>query len=178
MKTEVWRHVIGYEGRYMVSNLGRVQSIGREVDYPNGVKINLSKRILKLTTHKYGYKIASMNMNGHNKKVGVHILVAKAFIPNPDNKPQVNHIDGDKANNNVSNLEWVTSAENASHNILPKMKHKHIGVRYEPRGGSWVAGISKGNKRIHIGTFKTEEEAHKARTEYLKTHLIPNKYAN
>jgi hypothetical protein len=74
-------------------------------------------RNLKQKTNKYGYKTVILQENGYRKDFTVHRLVALAFIPNPDNRPCVNHIDGDKSNNCVSNLEWVTEKENAYHAV-------------------------------------------------------------
>lgn len=75
-----------------------------------------SNKYLKTRFNEFGYECASLlNDEGHRQNVKVHRLVAMAFIPNPENKPEVNHIDGDKSNNNVSNLEWVTSKENKAH---------------------------------------------------------------
>ena len=106
MELEQWKMVPDYEGMYMVSNLGRVKSIrfGRE-------------RILKASTSQSGkgYKQVCLCKNGVKKYIGVHILVAMAFIPNPKNLPEVNHKDEDKSNNCVDNLEWCTASENSLH---------------------------------------------------------------
>lgn len=116
----IWRDIKGYEGYYQVSSDGRVRSLDRYVPSKND-SIKLCRgveRVLALNEH--GYLQTSLYNHGmNNKKNGkhymVHRLVAEAFIPNPENKPEVNHKDGDKLNNNVSNLEWVTKSENVRH---------------------------------------------------------------
>ena len=107
MTKEVWRDIEGYEGYYQVSNIGKVRSLDRVVVHEEGTKRNLKGDILK--THiKYGYVYVTLSKNNKLKSYRVHRLVAKAFIPNPNNYPSVNHKDENRKNNNVTNLEWCT----------------------------------------------------------------------
>lgn len=103
--TEVWKAIDGYEGLYEVSNFGRVRSLPRRTT---------SGRILKLEIKK-GYQYAHLRNLEKSAHLRVHRLVANAFIPNPDNKPQINHINGNKTDNSASNLEWCTCSENQRH---------------------------------------------------------------
>lgn len=113
--TEIWKAVAGYEEFYQVSNLGNVRSLDRKV-WNGHAFYNKPGRVLKpISVGKYqGVQIA---VNGKSKKFYIHRLVAKAFIENPLKKETVNHIDGNKLNNNVKNLEWVTQGENLLHAI-------------------------------------------------------------
>ena len=113
---EIWKPVIGYEGLYEVSNLGRVRSVDRLVNYSNG-QIHLHKgRILSPgVTDKLGYLQVALCNNGKIKHKMVYRLVAEAFIPNPDNLPQVNHKDENAFNNCVDNLEWCTIEYNINY---------------------------------------------------------------
>ena len=103
METEIWKDIDGYEGRYQVSNFGRVKSFWH------------GEHILKPVLLNIGYQQVTLCANGKHELVRVHRLVAKAFVDNPDNKPQVNHINGDKQDNRATNLEWVTASENRYH---------------------------------------------------------------
>jgi len=114
---EIWKDIDGYEGYYQVSNMGRVRSVDRVVEHNKGGYCQLKGRLLKLYTTKKGYDRVNLNKNGKIKFFLVHRLVTQAFIPNPESKPQVNHIDGVKTNNNVSNLEWCTPSENIKHSF-------------------------------------------------------------
>lgn len=104
----MWRDIPGYEGVYIVCDDGRI-------GYPNAFGV------LKPTATKSGYQRVTLykRENGERtrKSFMVHRIVAAAFIPNPDNKPQVNHINGDKADNRVENLEWCTATENMVHSV-------------------------------------------------------------
>lgn len=107
-----WRYVKGFEGLYMVSDTGKVKSLG------NGNSTNpqfSTHRILKTRYSTNGYEKVKLNKDGIRTHTHVHRLVASAFIDNPEQKPEVNHKDGDKLNNNASNLEWVTPSENQKH---------------------------------------------------------------
>lgn len=108
---EEWRDIKGYEGLYQISSLGEVKSVERIS--PQGHR--LKERIRKTYIDRYGYRAINLCKNGVITKYDIHRLVAIAFIPNPEEKPQVNHIDGNKLNNCVENLEWNTCSENISH---------------------------------------------------------------
>lgn len=111
---EIWKDIQGHEGYYQVSNKGRVMSLERKVKIRNGYRTVFNK-VRKPFKTKEGYFQICIYENNNYKPYLIHRLVAQAFIPNPDNKPHVNHIDGDKTNNNSWNLEWVTTSENNKH---------------------------------------------------------------
>ena len=127
IENEIWVDVIGYEGHYMVSNLGRVKSLDRVIQHLYSGYSTLKGKILKQKVSKSGYCQLNLALNGKHKMAIVSRLVALAFIENIDNKKEVNHIDGNGLNNNVSNLEWVTPSENILHsyNVLNRAKHTH-----------------------------------------------------
>lgn len=107
---EIWRDVVGYEGLYQVSNYGNVKSLSREVNNGNGTYFTKEKILKPMENHK-GYLGVELQDKWHF----IHRIVATTFIENPENKPQVNHIDCDKKNNRVENLEWCTNSENQIH---------------------------------------------------------------
>ena len=113
---EIWKDVVGFEGRYQVSNIGNVKSLHyRGHDY---------ERLLKPAEHHTGYLIVRLG-NKPAKICLVHQLVAKAFIPLVEGKKFVNHIDGNKRNNCAENLEWVTAQENITHAIKTGLRNPH-----------------------------------------------------
>lgn len=119
---EIWKDVIGYEELYQVSNLGKVRSFPRKGTHTK--KINL----LKPSKNKKGYLQVSLSKNKNRKTISIHRLVAQTFIDNPNNLPQVNHIDGNKLNNCVDNLEWCTNEYNMKESIklgLRKNSYKY-----------------------------------------------------
>lgn len=113
MIDEVWVNIENFEGLYQISNLGNVKSMNRIVDIGNGKIYTQKEKIIK----NYGktYRQVNLYKNAKCYHFYIHILLAKAFIPNSNNKEQVNHIDGNKFNNDLRNLEWVTRSENARH---------------------------------------------------------------
>lgn len=115
---EIWKPIEGTDGRYEVSNTGKIRSL-------NYNKTGQIKE-LKQKTDRYGYKTVIIHMDGKQKYPSIHRLVANAFIPNPQNKPQVNHISGDKTDNRVENLEWCTASENVKHAFGAGLKASSI----------------------------------------------------
>jgi hypothetical protein len=121
MAIEIWKPVAGFEGLYEVSNLGRVKSFQNKKD----------GHIVSQSISKWGYLLCNLWKGNKCKTVSVHRLVAKAFIPNPKNKPVINHIDCDKTNNRVENLEWTTQKENVHHSV--KLGHyENSGAENKP----------------------------------------------
>lgn len=114
---EIWRDIKGTNGYYQVSSWGRVKSVDRCVIGSDGRQIMRKGKLLSPYITKKGYlKVALyLNNNGENTKFRIHRLVAETFIPNPQNLPEVNHIDGNKINNSVTNLEWCTGEYNREH---------------------------------------------------------------
>lgn len=122
-KTEIWKPIIGYEGLYEVSSMGRVRSLDRITSYIS--RTQEGKEYTTTHTHKgklmkqhnnhFGYKVIALCINGKYRTCMVHRLVAEAFTPNPNNYPIVNHKDENKQNNCVENLEWCTQQYNINY---------------------------------------------------------------
>ena len=120
MQDEIWKEISGYEGYFEVSNLGNFRSKDRVIKYKsNGTRLYPGK-LLKTETIVEGYQRIVLMKEAIKKRYMCHRLVAQEFVPNPDNKPYVNHINGNKADNRAENLEWVTQSENElhSHSVL------------------------------------------------------------
>lgn len=128
MKEEIWKSMKDFEEGYLISNIGRIKSKERVVDYGGNMKALRKSKILGFRVGKYGYTYTVISLYRVRKTVKHHRLVAEHFIPNPENLPQVNHIDGSKFNNSVYNLEWCTSKQNMNHAYRTGLKH---GVRGE-----------------------------------------------
>lgn len=108
-----WKLIEGFDGIYSVSNYGEVKN-------------NRTGRLMKQRKTEKGYLRVGLTTNGKPKCMRVHRLVAQAFIPNPEDKPEVNHIDFNKENNCVNNLEWVTGKENTNHSLGNRKKSNKI----------------------------------------------------
>jgi hypothetical protein len=168
---EQWKDIKGYEGLYQVSNLGRVKSLPKI----SGCCFQSEMLIKPHKDHK-GYLYVGLCKNAKYKYFKVHRLVADAFILNPDHKPFINHINYDKANNNVSNLEWVTAKENSQWSLENNRKgqlkkNKPIsGHHYIQKRGknSYRFQFNKDNKCIVRKAFKKLEDAIQYRNRWLE----------
>ena len=121
---EIWKEISGFEGFYEVSTHGRVRSIDRTITDSNGKKFNKKGMVLVLTSNKgkdddddKGYLYIYLHKDGKRKRYYVHRLVAETFIPNPENKPEVDHINTNRHDNRACNLRWTTKSENMNNEI-------------------------------------------------------------
>lgn len=121
---ENWKEIIGYEGIYEVSDYGRVKSLAR-----TDLRHNRKEKILKPVKCNTGYNSVSLSKNGKVEQINIHRLVALTFLDNSNNHPEVNHIDGIKINNELTNLEWCSY----SHNIIHAY---NTGLRVSPKGSN------------------------------------------
>jgi len=147
MEEEEWRPIQDYPG-YSVSNLGRVKSFKRG-----------SERILKTFTRENGRVCVPLNRNAIKSTIPIYRLMAIAFIPNPENKPYVDHINRDVTDNRLINLRWVTAGEN----VINRDKHStnKVGLKGVTfRWNSYHATIKMNGKYVELGSFDTPEEAH------------------
>ncbi len=148
---ETFKNITDYE-TYSVSNIGRVMN-------------NKTGRILKPCLCREGYLIVDLRKTGEKKKhCRVHRLVATEFIENPDDKLCVDHIDGDRSNNNVSNLRWATHSENLTNSKISNKNTSGVkGVSFDTTRQKWRADIRIDGKNIKIGRYSTLEDAKIAR---------------
>jgi hypothetical protein len=153
---ENWKAVEGFE-MYEVSDLGNVRS----VSYRGG-----PPRVLKTCPSNHDYVKVCLCVNGKKYRKNVHRLVAQAFVPNPENLPQVNHT-GDKADNRACKLEWISTADHGKDRS--KRGQHGDGASFVKATRRWVARYCTDNKVKHIGYFDTFEEAKAARDERVAT---------
>ena len=123
---EEWRDVVGYEGLYMVSNIGNVKSLKRTAKSKNGSIRTVSEKLRKIDKNKSGYLMVILNKEGKRKGMKIHRLVAEAFIKNPYNLPQVNHRNEIKSDNRVENLEWCTQDYNNKYGTRTERTSKKV----------------------------------------------------
>ncbi len=156
--------IVGYEECYQVSNYGRVRSVERFVKHAYGGLRRIRERLLISNSYKSGYVILKLSKCNIAKTLYIHQLVSSAFLGLCSKVYQVNHIDGNKLNNHVDNLEYVTCRENI--NLCKEMKGNmsstYRGVHWSKTRQYYVSRIMIDNKRIHLGCFESELDASKA----------------
>jgi hypothetical protein len=153
---EIWKDIPGYEGVYQVSNLGNVKA----VNYRNTKK----HRYLKPSLNSSGYEQVQLWVNGQKKALGVHLLVAISFLGHTPNKLKglvVDHINNDRIDNKLSNLQLISHRHNLSKDQKNKTS-KYTGVSWNKSKLKWVAQIHFNGKTKSLGRFKSEEEAYQA----------------
>jgi len=111
---EIWKDILGYEGHYQISNLGRVKSLPKIKKNRDGY-CTTKEKFLKPNNYSNKYAVFDLSLNLKVKRHLAHRLLAIAFIPNAENKPFINHKNGNKLDNSLGNLEWVSASENAKH---------------------------------------------------------------
>lgn len=163
---EIWKGITGFENNYQVSNIGRVRSLDRIILSKNGRYLNYKGRLLSPAINSRGYLCILLCMNCKIKSVNIHQLVAIEFLNHIvcGKKLVVNHIDFNKLNNNVNNLEIVTFRENTNRKHI-KSSSKYVGVSWDKNRNKWSAKICINGLNKTLGRFKTEIEAH---NEYQK----------
>ena len=163
---EEWRDIKGFEGFYQVSNFGRVRSLDCLKPAPmNSKRKTYIKKgtILKTNTDKRGYEIVRLNYHGKHRQTRIHRLVAEAFIDNPNRFPAINHIDENKKNNMVENLEWCSYSYNSRYSNARKI----VGINIKTGNvtkydcildavkdgfvGSNISAVCRGKRKQHKG---------------------------
>ena len=167
---EKWKEIDwipNLRGSYEVSNMGNVKrtSMLRHEHYSNTYQLVNKERTVVPFDNGNGYKVVGLPVDGKCKNFYVHRLVALAFIPNPTNKPVINHKDHDRSNNKASNLEWMTHQENTDYSAElmchPRSSSIMRGIRL--RGNYYEVGIYHKGKSVYVGRFDTLDQAIEAR---------------
>ena len=159
--SEVWKDIAGYEGYYQISNYGRVRSLDRQHKSVGNNMQNCPGKMLKLNKTEKGYLTVNLSKDSKLKVSRVHRLVANAFIINPNNKPNIDHIDGNPSNNEVSNLQWCTQKENMNNPIHSERRaiaNKNRDYSKINKRGKYVVQIDASTE-IEIAQFISAKDA-------------------
>lgn len=166
---EIWKDIEGFEGLYQVSNLGRVKALKRSFVIGNGGIVKHEENILKERKYKSGYCYVGLYKNGKEKKFKIHRLVAQAFIPNPENKPEIDHVNTVRDDNRVENLRWCTRKENFANPITHERRKINIEIlhslKYKPvlqysKEGILVARYDSATHAARLNGFSQQNISH------------------
>lgn len=169
----VWKDIVGYEGIYQVSNEGEVKSLYRIVDrglLPNRIQ---KERILKKSINAQGYYVVNLTKEGKQKVHTVHSLVAMCFIGDRAGL-DTNHIDSNRLNNCIDNLEYVSRRENTCHG--KSRKHDFPGITFRVKTKKWTANPVLNGRINELGSFNDKGDAILCVKDFYKQHNILNKY--
>jgi hypothetical protein len=172
MQEEIWKDVPSFEGMYQVSNLGRVKSLAREV-LRGGKYLFISKEIiLKIALSGDGYYTAGLSRNNKTYTKKVHHLMAISFLNHTPcgHKIVIDHINNDPLDNRLENLQLISNRENLSKD--KSGLSKYTGLSWKDKNKKWQASIRIDGKKVYLGLFKTELEAHEVYQNKLKEILI------
>jgi hypothetical protein len=177
-KKDHWYPLKGFENTHHININGDIKRLPRYLNGKLGSKSFRDEKILKPEKMKLGYfRHALVNIDGTRSRILAHVLVARTFINNPENKPQVNHKNAIRNDNRIENLEWVTARENSTHgSINKKFNCNSVGVVYSKARKTYQARFNINHKVICLGTFKTEKEASEVYKNYMKENGFKNKF--
>jgi len=166
MDEEIWKDIEGYEGLYQISNLGRIKTISRQ---------GTNTRFIKKDIRKDGYIQVHLTKNSKMKNFLLHRLIAQTFIPNPNNFKYINHKDGNKQNNDISNLEWCTSSQNIFHAYNAGLINRRKKVNQYDKNNNLINTFESVNEasrvthidRSHIGACCRKANCYKTSGGYI-----------
>jgi hypothetical protein len=166
---EIWKDIKNFEGRYQVSNTGKVRSLDRVIVCSNHKERCFKGCILSTTNKKSKYKSITLTEPGYRRTNFCHVLVASHFIDDIPKGMSVNHKDSNTLNNHVDNLEIVSIRDNTRHAMNKKdTSSRHIGVYWDKKPRKWKASIHINGSGKNLGRFKHEEDAKKAVDAFIK----------
>lgn len=170
MRKEIWKNIEGYEGLYQVSNSGRVRSLDRYIEHKQSGTTFRRGRVLKQSKSNNEYARVTLSKDGVLKYYTVHKLVAMIFLNHRPcgHKLVINHINFNKQDNRIENLEIITQRENSNQKHL-NSNSKHTGVCLVKKRNKWTSNIWIGSKQVYLGIYKNEHIAHiRYELEYAK----------